>query len=154
MRKRSKMKNSLRPKAKGILWSCYSNANERPHPYQLMQENFLAYFLAFRAVLFRERVVLGGYISDKFIRFNSRVGQVVGRRKVGGDFADKVWKGFERWIERSKFGMQKTKRGRVLEGMGEMQSGGDRKMAAGESEFEVSGGKTKSSHLGIFSDCI
>lgn len=47
-----------------------------------MQEDFSAYFLAFRAVLSRERVVFSGYISDVFIRFDSRVGQVVGQRKV------------------------------------------------------------------------
>ena len=113
MRKGSEMKNPLRPKAKGILWSCYPNANERPHPYQLMQEDFLAYFLVFPAVLSRERVVFGGFVSDKFIRFDSRVGQDVGQRKRWVNFADKVWKGFERWIERSKFGMQETKRGGV-----------------------------------------
>ena len=73
------MKNSIRPKAKGILWSCYANANERPHPYQVTPEDFLACFLAFPALLSRGKVVLDGFVSDKFIRFSSRVGQVVGR---------------------------------------------------------------------------
>ena len=61
----------------------YPNADRRPHPYQLMQADFLAYFLPFPALLSREKVVLGGYISDIFIRFSSRVGQVVGQKASG-----------------------------------------------------------------------
>ena len=68
----------------------------RPHPYQVAQKHFLACFLPFPALLSRGKVVFGGLISNKFIRFDSRVGQVVGQRKEVGDFADKVWSGFER----------------------------------------------------------
>ena len=55
----------------------------RPHPYQVTPEDFLAYFLPFRAVLSREKVVLGGLVSDIFIRFSSSVGQVVGQKASG-----------------------------------------------------------------------
>ena len=62
-----------------IMWSCYPSSGQRPHPYQLMQEDFLAYFLPFPALLSREKMVSGGLVSNKFIRFSSRVGQIVGQ---------------------------------------------------------------------------
>ena len=64
--------------------SCHPNPPQRPHLYQLMQEDFLAYFLPFPTLLSQEKVVLGALVSDKFFRFLSRVGQIVGQRKRVG----------------------------------------------------------------------
>ena len=51
-----------------------------------MPEDFLAYFLPFPALLSREKVVSSGLVSDKFFRFSSRVGQVVGQKASGSEF--------------------------------------------------------------------
>ena len=74
------VKNITKPAECAVARSRYPGSEWRPHPYQLMQEVFLAYFLPFPALLSREKMVLGGYISVKSIRFYPRVGQIVGQK--------------------------------------------------------------------------
>ena len=74
-----KTKNPYRPQSVGIFRGTAIQIHWRPHPYQVTPEDFWAYFLAFPALLSREKMVLGGLVSDKFFRFSSRVGQVVGQ---------------------------------------------------------------------------
>ena len=46
----------------------------------------MAYFLAFRAVSSREKLLSSSLVSDISIRFSSRVGQVVGQKASGSEF--------------------------------------------------------------------